>query len=100
MSELDDCGDYVVVRNATKVRVTGKKQDQLVYRHHTMFPGGLKEIPFKTMMEKKPENVSFCLSVDSRRREHEKRRKGKDSVLQKRGTSQISQRGFSHKLTL
>jgi len=59
VSELDDCGDYVVVRNATKVRVTGKKQDQLVYRHHTMFPGGLKEIPFKTMMEKKPENVSF-----------------------------------------
>jgi len=47
------------VRNATKVKVTGKKKDQLVYRSHTMFPGGLKEIPYKTMMEKKPENVSL-----------------------------------------
>ncbi|GAA5937102.1 mitochondrial 54S ribosomal protein uL13m MRPL23 [Sporobolomyces koalae] len=53
----NDCGDYVVVRNATKIKVTGKKEDQLVYRHHTMFAGGLKEIPYKTMMERKPEQI-------------------------------------------
>ncbi|GAA5978250.1 hypothetical protein JCM5350_002240 [Sporobolomyces pararoseus] len=55
--QSNDCGDYVVVKNATKVKVTGKKQDQLIYRHHTMFPGGLKEIPYKTMMERKPEEI-------------------------------------------
>lgn len=54
---IDDCGDYVVVRNATKVKVTGKKSQQKLYRHHTMFPGGLKEIPYKTMLDKKPEEV-------------------------------------------
>lgn len=52
-----DCGDYVVVTNCEKVRVTGKKAEQKVYRHHTMFPGGLKTITYKTMMEKNPENV-------------------------------------------
>ncbi|GAA5913394.1 mitochondrial 54S ribosomal protein uL13m MRPL23 [Sporobolomyces salmoneus] len=55
--QSNDCGDYVVVKNATKVKVTGKKEDQLIYRHHTMFPGGLKEIPYKTMMERKPEEI-------------------------------------------
>ena len=55
-----DCGDYVVVSNARKVRVTGRKAEQLVYRHHSMFPGGLKEIKYKEMMSKKPDEVSFC----------------------------------------
>ncbi|GAA6059639.1 hypothetical protein JCM10212_004142 [Sporobolomyces blumeae] len=53
----NDCGDYVVVKNAAKVKVTGKKADQKLYRHHTMFPGGLKEIPYKRMLEQKPEEI-------------------------------------------
>jgi large subunit ribosomal protein L13 len=53
----DDCGDYVVVTNARAVAVTGRKADQKLYRHHSGFPGGLKEIPYKTMMEKKPEEA-------------------------------------------
>ena len=52
-----DCGDYVVVSNARKIKVTGKKAEQLVYRHHTMFPGGLKEIKYRDMMAKKPDEV-------------------------------------------
>ncbi|KAI0066393.1 60S ribosomal protein L23 [Artomyces pyxidatus] len=52
-----DSGDYVVVTNASKVKVTGKKAEQLVYRKHTMFPGGLKEIKYKDMMAKKPDEI-------------------------------------------
>ncbi|EPQ26082.1 uncharacterized protein PFL1_06290 [Pseudozyma flocculosa PF-1] len=52
-----DFGDYVVVTDAKQVVVTGRKADQIVYRHHTMYPGGLKEIKYKTMMEKKPEEI-------------------------------------------
>ena len=54
---LVDCGDYVVVTNARNVKVTGNKAEQLVYRHHTMFPGGLKEIQYKDMMRRKPDEV-------------------------------------------
>lgn len=57
MCSTVDCGDYVVVSNAKKIKVTGKKAEQLVFRHHTMFAGGLKEIPYKTMMAKKPDEV-------------------------------------------
>src|SRR3989339_1960200 len=46
-----DQGDKVVVLNADKVYFTGKKLDQKIYRHHSMHPGGLKEIPAKKMME-------------------------------------------------
>lgn len=53
-----DVGDYVVVTNSRHVVVTGKKAQQKVYRHHTMFPGGLKEIKYEDMMEKKPDEVS------------------------------------------
>lgn len=52
-----DCGDYIIVTNAKKIKVTGKKEEQLVYRKHTMFPGGLKETPYKTMQERKPDEV-------------------------------------------
>ncbi|ETW81657.1 hypothetical protein HETIRDRAFT_318153, partial [Heterobasidion irregulare TC 32-1] len=52
-----DCGDYVVVTNARKIKVTGKKHEQIVYRRHTMFPGGLKEIQYKDMMAKKPDEI-------------------------------------------
>ncbi|KAM5542390.1 hypothetical protein V8D89_003849 [Ganoderma adspersum] len=52
-----DCGDYVVVTNARNIKVTGKKSQQIVYRHHTMFPGGLKEIEYKDMMRRKPDEI-------------------------------------------
>lgn len=50
-------GDYVVVINAEKVGLTGKKREQKVYRYHTGWPGGLVTTPIETMFEKKPEEV-------------------------------------------
>ena len=52
-----DCGDYVVVENAGKLMVTGKKAEQKVYRHHTGYPGGLRTVAFKKMMAEAPERV-------------------------------------------
>lgn len=49
-----DTGDYVIIINADKVRLTGKKLEQKYYRYHTGFIGGLKEVQYKTLMEKKP----------------------------------------------
>ena len=44
-----DCGDHVVVINAQKIRLTGNKLEQKIYRHHSGYPGGLKEIPAKRL---------------------------------------------------
>lgn len=52
-----DTGDYVIVVNAEKVNVTGKKLDQKVYYHHSGYVGGLKEVTLKEKMAKKPEQV-------------------------------------------
>jgi len=52
-----DCGDYVVVINAKKVRVTGKKLEQKTYTRYSGYPGGLREVKLKELMEKKPEEV-------------------------------------------
>ncbi|KZV76401.1 60S ribosomal protein L23 [Peniophora sp. CONT] len=52
-----DCGDYVIVTNAKHVQVSGQKSEQIVYRRHTMFPGGLKETPYQVMLDKKPEEI-------------------------------------------
>lgn len=52
-----DCGDWVVVINAGRVRVTGKKEKQKLYRHHTGFPGGLRELTFSQLMAKDPRKV-------------------------------------------
>ena len=52
-----DTGDYVVVVNAEKVKVTGKKLDQKVYYNHSDYVGGMKETTLKEMMAKKPEKV-------------------------------------------
>lgn len=52
-----DTGDFVVVINADKVRLTGNKADQKTYFKHTGFMGGEKFIPFRTMLEKHPERV-------------------------------------------
>ncbi|WDC83157.1 50S ribosomal protein L13 [Caloramator sp. mosi_1] len=50
-----DTGDFVIVINAEKVALTGKKLDQKLYRHHSLYPGGLKEIPYRRLLETKPE---------------------------------------------
>ena len=50
-----DCGDFVVVINAEKALLTGKKLEQKYYRHHSGWIGGLKEVKYKDLMEKKPE---------------------------------------------
>ena len=52
-----DTGDYVIVVNAAKVKVTGKKLDQKVYYHHSDYVGGLKEATLREKLEKKPEQV-------------------------------------------
>ena len=57
-----DCGDYVVVTNAKRVKVSGRKDEQVLYRKHTMYPGGLKEIKYKEMMQRKPDEVRKTLS--------------------------------------
>ncbi len=54
-----DCGDYVVVLNADKFRVTGTKMKGKLYRTHSMYPGGLKSINLETMLKKHPERVMF-----------------------------------------
>ncbi len=52
-----DTGDFVIVVNAAKVKMTGMKLEQRVIRWHTGFIGGLREVPLKRFMEKKPEEV-------------------------------------------
>ena len=52
-----DTGDYVLVVNADKVKVTGKKLEQKIYYHHSDYVGGMKETTLKEMMAKKPEAV-------------------------------------------
>ena len=50
-------GDYVIVVNAEKIKVTGKKLDQKVYYHHSEYVGGMKETTLREMLAKKPEKV-------------------------------------------
>ncbi len=52
-----DTGDYVIIINADKIKVTGKKLDQKLYRRHSDYVGGFKETTLRAMMEKKPEEV-------------------------------------------
>lgn len=52
-----DCGDCVIVVNAGKIVLTGKKLDQKVYYHHSGYIGGLKAVKYRTLMETKPEKV-------------------------------------------
>ena len=54
-----DTGDYVIVVNADKVKVTGKKLDQKIYYNHSDYVGGMKETTLKEMLAKKPENVVY-----------------------------------------
>jgi len=50
-------GDHVVIVNADKIRLTGQKLDSKVYRHHTLYPGGLREIAAKRVFESKPDKM-------------------------------------------
>jgi len=52
-----DTGDYVIIVNAAKVKVTGKKLDQKIYYRHSGYVGGMKETTLREMMAKKPERV-------------------------------------------
>ena len=52
-----DTGDYVVIINAEKIKVTGKKLDQKIYYHHSGYVGGMKETTLREMLAKKPEEV-------------------------------------------
>jgi len=52
-----DTGDHVIVVNAEKVALTGRKSDTKVYRHHSGYPGGLKETSYAQMMDKHPDRV-------------------------------------------
>ncbi len=56
-----DKGDKVVVSNADKIVFTGKKIEQKMYRHHSMHPGGLKEIPAKKMLEDRREVIRHAV---------------------------------------
>ena len=52
-----DCGDFVVIVNAEKAVLTGKKLDQKIYYKHSGFPGGLSETPYRRLLNEKPEFV-------------------------------------------
>ncbi|WP_312650491.1 50S ribosomal protein L13 [Proteiniclasticum sp.] len=57
-----DTGDFVIIINAEKVVLTGKKLDQKMMRHHSQYPGGLKETPYREVLAKKPE-LAFTEAV-------------------------------------
>ena len=52
-----DCGDHVIIINADKIVLTGKKLDQKMYYHHTGYIGNLKQVKYRTLMAEKPEFV-------------------------------------------
>ena len=52
-----DCGDFVIVINAEKIEVTGKKRKEKIYKRHTGYPGGLREITFEKLQAKKPDEI-------------------------------------------
>jgi len=52
-----DCGDYVVVTNAAKVKVTGRKAKQKVYSRHSNYPGGFKQVTFSEQKVKDPTKI-------------------------------------------
>jgi large subunit ribosomal protein L13 len=52
-----DTGDYIVVINAEKVRVTGRKRTDKIYYHHSGYPGGIKAIPFDKLLQRAPERI-------------------------------------------
>ena len=57
LTPFNDTGDYVIITNADKIKVTGKKLEQKVYYRHSDYVGGMKETTLKEMLNKKPERV-------------------------------------------
>ena len=58
-----DTGDYVIIVNADKIKVTGKKMDQKIYYHHSDYVGGMKETTLKEMMAKVHNQAVICRNV-------------------------------------
>lgn len=54
-----DCGDFVVVINAKKVSISGKKEKQKIYTHYSLYPGGLKKEVLGHLRERKPEEIIY-----------------------------------------
>lgn len=54
-----DTGDFVIIVNASEVELTGKKKEQKMYRRHSGYPGGLKEVSYERMIREKPEKVVY-----------------------------------------
>jgi large subunit ribosomal protein L13 len=52
-----DTGDFVIIINASKIQLTGDKLNKKMYRYHTGYPGGLREMDYRTLMQKKPEKA-------------------------------------------
>jgi ribosomal protein L13, bacterial type len=52
-----DCGDFVIIVNAEKIQVTGKKAEQKKYTHHTFWPGGFRQTTFNKLIASKPERI-------------------------------------------
>ena len=50
-------GDHVIILNAEKIKLTGQKLDQKVYRHHTLYPGGLREVKARKVFESRPDRL-------------------------------------------
>ena len=66
-----DCGDYVIVINAEKIAVTGKKLDQKKYYHHSDYVGGMKEVPLREKMAKISVERAKDYSIEEFYRRHE-----------------------------
>jgi large subunit ribosomal protein L13 len=52
-----DAGDYIIVTNAEQIKITGNKRQEKIYRRHSGYPGGMKEITFDKMQEKHPTRI-------------------------------------------
>jgi len=77
----------VVVSDALSVRLTGKKHEQKIYKHHSGFIGGLKEVPISRMRERRPEEVRHCSSFSlnySEERRKNRRTRSDDRLSEER----------------
>ena len=52
-----DGGDFIIVENVVKIRVTGKKSENKIYYHYSGYPGGLKKVPFKKLLKNNPKEI-------------------------------------------
>lgn len=80
-----DMGDFVVVKNVDKIRVTGNKIEKKKYYRHSGYPGGLKEIAFKTLFEKNPAEVLRRAVFGMLPKNKLRKRQIKRLIIEKRG---------------